>query len=322
MSQEAPFPQIEYMEFNITLDMSTFSKEVTKNSSLMLKIQKDPLKALNDLKNGVYSDDYINYQNEKGWTILHYLCRNARNIPYAYDLIEFLLNLPIIDVNSKNINTYTPLMMAACYSKIDSTEKTVEMLLQHQNIKLNLFSEERWTALMLAARHTNTTSSEKTVEILLQYKDIDVNFQNDYGWTALMLAAGHSNTDATPNTVKMLLQHPEIKINLQNNDGWSALILTCYQNLDPNRLCEQTIEMLLQHPDINPNIIPHHGKKTALMHICAKAFDETIASIERIIKLFIQHPNFDDNLHLQTIFNFNKWTLKQIYSLLDKNFDS
>ena len=276
MSQEVPFPQIEYVEFNITLDMSPFTKNVTKNSSLMLAIQKDPLKALNDLKNKVYSDDYINYQNEKGWTILHYLCRNAAKIPYAHDLIEFLLNYPLTSVN--------------------------------------LQDSEGWTALIFASRNSNIDSTTKTVEMLLQHKDIDVNLYICKKWTALMLAACNSNENSNNETVQMLLQHKNIKVNLQDRIGNSALMFTCLYSNDIST--KKTIEILLQHKDINLNLY-NNTKKTALMLFCTN--NESNESNDRIFTTFLNHPNFNEDLHLNIdIFRYKKWSLKHFNSLLTK----
>ena len=249
MSQEAPFPQIEYIEFDITLDMSSSSKNVKKNSSLMFTIHRNPLKALNDLKNGVYSDDYINYQNEYGWTILHYLCRNAAKIPYAHDLIEFLLNHPIIDVNLKNGSN------------------------RHHS-----------TPLMLACRNLHTDSDEKTVEMLLKHKNIIVDQRFDF------------------------------------NDiyNWTVLMIICYF-FSINGIGEKSIELLLQHPKTDVNI--QNGEyKTALMYICDKERQSVIniKSVDKIITMFLNHPNFNDELHAKTVLKYKNWSLKDIDSLFAK----
>ena len=251
MSQEAPYPQIEYVEFQFTLDMSPNSKNVAKNSSLMFKIQKDPLKALNDLKNGGFSDNYINYQNERGWTILHYLCRNARNIPHAHDLIEFLLNHPITDVNIPQRKKWSPLLMTTFYSNSTSTEITVEMLLKHPNINVNFQMIDGYTALMGAAKNSNNTSTEKTVEMLLKHPNINVNIQNKNGDTALMLAYDNENV------IKMLLQHPKININIKSNNNDICFIRLC-ENIHNSRsiinkktVISNILTIFQQHPDFD-----------------------------------------------------------------------
>jgi ankyrin repeat protein len=50
-----------------------------------------------------------------------------------------------------------------------------------------LTNNEGKTALILASGTTKVLSSEKTVELLLENKDIEINIQEDEGWTALMV---------------------------------------------------------------------------------------------------------------------------------------
>jgi ankyrin repeat protein len=59
---------------------------------------------------------------------------------------------------------------------------------------------------MYAARYSNTDSTERTVELLLEHGD-DLNLQNKFGYSALMYAAENSNTDSTERTVELLLKH-------------------------------------------------------------------------------------------------------------------
>ena len=60
-------------------------------------------------------------------------------------------------------------MMASRNSNIDSTEKTVEMLI-NAKCDLDLQDKEGFTALMLATKYRHTNSSEKTVEMLTNAK--------------------------------------------------------------------------------------------------------------------------------------------------------
>ena len=283
---------------DVILDMSPIITKVGKNSTLMINLQKNPEKTLEELRFGVYSIDEINYQNEKKWTILHHLCRNAAKISFAHDLIEVLLNHPKIQINLKSDNNYTPLSLACYHSKVDSTEKTIEILLKHPDIDVNLTESGGWTTLMIAASLSNAQSSDNTVKMLLQHPKINVNFVNSSGVSALMLACQFSKTESTEKTVEMLLQHKDIDVNIQSsNDKLSALMYACDNARTTST--EKTVQMLLQHPNINVNQKDHSGR-TVLIRSC-NISDNT--SNEKIVQMLLQHPNI--NVNLQT---HNGWT--------------
>ena len=277
---------------DISLNMSSLTLNVGKNSTLMLDIHKDSQTILSNLKYGIYSSKELNYQNDDGWTILHYLCRNAAKIPYSHDLIEFLLSHPDVDVNlTEKEREMTALMLATCYSNTDSNEKIVEMLLQHPNIDVNKYGKYGWFALLIAATNSNITSSEKTVEILLQHPNINVNLlDNHEGWSALMMACRHSNGFSSEKTVEILLNAKNINVNLQNKYGFTALMFAC-QHSNANS-SEKTVEMLLQHPDIDVNL-QKRGSLSALILSCRKI---NTTSTVKTIQMLLQHPNINVNL--------------------------
>jgi ankyrin repeat protein len=76
---------------------------------------------------------------------------------------------------------------------------------------------------MIAARYSRTDSTENTVQILLD-AGADVNITNDGGYTALMIAALFSGTDSTEKTVKMILgKRPNLLLkNKVGETAWSV----------------------------------------------------------------------------------------------------
>ena len=222
--EHSPIQNSDFKILDKKLDMSYIVRNIGKNSQLMCDIHDNPEDTFKKLKTGYYSLKELNYQNEEGWTLLHYLCRNSQKLSIYNKIIQYLLNHTDINVNLQTNHGLSALMMAAQYSNKDSSDKTVEMLLNHTDIDVNLQENFGSTALMMAARNSNTDSSDKTVEMLLNHSDIDVNLQTNDEWTALMMASRYSNTESSEKTVEMLLNHPNINVNLQNNDGWTALM--------------------------------------------------------------------------------------------------
>jgi len=197
-----------------------------KNSSFMVTVHMHPEKALRELEAGLISLEEINYQNDEGWTVLMYLCRNANKIAKAENLVQKLIDLGA-DVNLANnlANKLgsTALTLASNWTRTDSTEKIVEILLQVPNLNVNHPVTGGTTALGYACRDGNKQSTEKTVEMLLNHPQIDVNFQSTQGMTPLMHACEHVLDTSNKKIVEMLVKHPKINLNLKSKLGKSAI---------------------------------------------------------------------------------------------------
>ena len=88
---------------------------------------------------------------------------------------------------------------------------------------INEKNAEGWTALMISARNSNTFSTIETIRLLID-ANANVNLQKNNGSTALILASMYSNRDSTTATVQLLVDSGA-NPNLQNNDGETALTL-------------------------------------------------------------------------------------------------
>ena len=78
-------------------------------------------------------------------------------------------------------------MFSCRYSNTDSTIETVELLLD-RGANVNLKNSDGLTALMLACRNSNTDSNIETVKLLLNVNNIDVNIVfNDTKYNVLIL---------------------------------------------------------------------------------------------------------------------------------------
>ena len=98
---------------------------------------------------------------------------NIGTTKWTQSLVEELIHMlsttsnTNIHVDIRDKDGCTALMFAARYSKIGSTENTVQMLIE-AGANLDLQDKDGWTALMFASRYSSTDSSEKTVKMLIE----------------------------------------------------------------------------------------------------------------------------------------------------------
>jgi ankyrin repeat protein len=258
------------------------------------------------VKNIVYSNSTKNIPKEKKITSLTITC-NDSNSEYADKIVESA------DLNLQNKDGYSALMMAARYANTDSSEKTVEMLID-AGADVNLQNSDGLTALMMAARYANMDSSEKTVEMLIE-AGADVNLQNSNGWAALMMAAKNANTDSSEKTVKMLIK-AGADVNLQNGHGWTALMTASKRANEYSS--EKTVKMLIK-AGADLNLQTKWGYSAISL---AAEYANTISS-EKTVKMLIEagaNPTFlkdmDPLCHAIFSFVFSKYTLQKF---LEKN---
>jgi len=96
-----------------------------------------------------------------------YECVIMTNIyPKLNDFLEEYL-ITCDNINSVDCNGHSLLHWAACKSKNNSTEKTVEILI-NAGINVNLQNNFGGTALHYSAIYLNSTSTFKTIEMLIQ----------------------------------------------------------------------------------------------------------------------------------------------------------
>jgi ankyrin repeat protein len=123
-------------------------------------------------------------------------------------------------------------MLACRNSSILKLENTIKLLLENENIDPNnQATDSGFTALIITSMSTNQDSTEKTLEMLLNHKKINVNLKDKKGNTALIYSVMSSKSKSSEKTVELLLNHKNIDINLQNNNGSSAIMTCCITKL-------------------------------------------------------------------------------------------
>jgi len=190
------------------------------------------------------------------------------------------------DLNQKDKNGCTALMLASIYSNNDSSLETVKELIK-SGANLDLQNEYGWTALMLASRYSNDTSSLETVKELIN-SGANLNLQHNHGWTALMLASYNSNNDSSLETVKELIKS-EANLDLQNKDGWTALMLASkYSNNDSSL---ETVKELIKS-GANLDLQNEYGWSALMLASYNSNNDSSLETVKELI-------NSGANLDLQ-----------------------
>lgn len=141
------------------------------------------------------------------------------------EIVKLLLNKCTYNINLKNNDGNTLLMLVIMYKRIGSDE--IIRLLLRNNIDIDSQNNDGNTALMLATMYQRTDSYE-IIRLLLK-NNAKIDLQNNDGNTAIMLAVVYGGT----NLIKIfrLLLKKKANINLQNKKGKTILTLAPDNNI-------------------------------------------------------------------------------------------
>ena len=208
----------------------------------------------------------INFKNENGYTLLMMACRTNN-----YKIVEYLLDKGA----DPNIKTKFSGWFALMYAAECSDTDIINLLLE-KGADINLKNDKGWNALC----HSIFTS-KKANAIFLIKKGSDVNIRTDKEWTPLMLSV-RNNKD--PDILRFLLSIKEnaVDINATENKGKTALMFAAGESHHDSSL--ENVKILLEHgADIN---IVDNGRNTALCH--AVRLSDNTSSLETV-KLLLDH---------------------------------
>ena len=180
----------------------------------------------NYIKNKIDVKDNLNYKDKNDSTALMLASRYS-NDTSSLETVKTLIDAGAnLDLQKKD--GWTALMMASRYSNDASSLETVKTLID-AGANLDLQKKDGWTALMFASRYSNSNSSLETVKTLID-AGVNLDLQDVYGWTALMFASKYSNDASSLETVKRLID-AGANLDLKNVNGWTALFnLVRYSN--------------------------------------------------------------------------------------------
>ncbi|XP_048246396.1 ankyrin repeat domain-containing protein 17-like [Haliotis rufescens] len=142
--------------------------------------------------------------DDSGRNILHFACfsDNAQ-------IVEYILSHHIADINSRNKDGLTPVMIAACQG-----QKKVFDLLCGKGCDLNLTDHKDRTILHAACYGDNV----HIVEHLLLHEIVDINSRDENGHTPVIVAAQEGESK-----VFNLLVNKHCDLSVLNNDNYTIL---------------------------------------------------------------------------------------------------
>ena len=236
----------------------------------------------------------IDFQSGLGRTALIMACRNLNT--YSDNGIVKLLLENEADINLKDIDGCTALMMACYYSNYSNVE-TVKLLLEN-NADPNLKNNNGRNALMIACGYTNIVSSIEIVKLLLE-NGADPNLKDNNGRTALMDVCRYTNTESSIEIFKILLENGTDP-NLKDNNGLTALMYVCrYSNTESSI---EIVKILLNQNNIDVNIIDKNNKYNTLMILCK--FNPNQHEIAKLLKskINLNHKNYQNKKNRRYLF--------------------
>jgi len=138
----------------------------------------NPLKALEDLQSGIVSKKELDYVDQSGWNILHFICYYQKRIAHGSLLVEELLKHDVNFNLKSSGGGATPLWFAVVLDGHSSSEKEtiVEALMSMPNINTQIGSDG-YTVFTQALRDYGDTSSAEFISaLLMKYeKNFDIN---------------------------------------------------------------------------------------------------------------------------------------------------
>lgn len=147
----------------------------------------------------------------------------------AFDKIKDLLIDCQVNINAKNDDGITALMIASINSSIHSNNDTVRLLIEH-GANVNIQANNGATALYHACNHSHNSSDFETVKLLLD-NGANPNVNNNRGLTPLFILSMFA-TLLTLKVIDLLLDYGADAtqiINMSHNNT-TALITLCHNH--------------------------------------------------------------------------------------------
>ncbi len=137
-----------------------------------------------------------------------------------YELLEFLLQIPGININHQD-GTGNSALSVLIINKEDmqnygDTLKCAKLLVSHPLFEFNLANNNNTTALMLAAMDEH---HYQMLQLVLKVYNVDVTLRNNDNESAVLIATEWLYAT----NVRLLLRHPDIDINEIFDDGNTML---------------------------------------------------------------------------------------------------
>ena len=177
---------------------------------------------------------------------------------------QLILSHPNINVNIRNFEELTPLMMSCRDGYSEITEKlvtasTVDLNCRRSNV---LFGD---TAAMIAAYYNRP----ECLKILAKQDRVDWNYQTNKGWTAAICAVISNHVEC----VRILLTIPHLNWNLRTNENSG----------DPGRSA-LTIALENGNKEIINLVLSAKGLTLDIDHLKSKnVFEKAVAALQAFV---------------------------------------
>lgn len=260
--------------------------------------------------NEYYTCNFGNGKISSGFTHLMKLVLCVKKFPESINLIEKIVCETPDEIDKKNTNGWTALMLACTNCETHSDIATVKLLLNH-GANIEKCNNARENSLMLACVNSNKCSSNECVKILI---DTGVNINYYFGElnrTYLMTTCGCVGDGSNCETVKLLID-ANANVNFQDIYGRTSLMMTTDY---------YTIKMLID-AGADVNMLDYYGS-SVLMRMCCR-YENKIEN--KCIKLLIKSGadiNYQTTNGFTAIMGLCRWTNKHtnelIKILLDAN---
>ncbi|XP_067685531.1 serine/threonine-protein phosphatase 6 regulatory ankyrin repeat subunit A-like [Haliotis asinina] len=212
---------VNYILTHTTLNInSTNNKKMTPLLMAAYHGKKDVLGLL--LETGA-DTSAVDHKNNN---VLHLSCTGGH-----VDTVKFILNLNIVDINSKDLSGMTPVMLAAYWGK-----REIFYILVQQGADLSITDQIGDNILHKACIGGN----KDTVKHVLKLHIVDINSRGSKGMTALLYAAEYSDGDMFD-----LLLRNGADLSVVNDDGNNALHLACEEGAN------DIVESVLSQSTVN-----------------------------------------------------------------------
>ena len=207
----------------------------------------------------------VNMKNYEGDTPLHRACNVCFNFrkqyhyvnitedyrcDYNFNIVEYLLSLPSVDVNIRVANDFILLHKACQYGSLEIAKFLVSSL----SVDANTKSDAGYTPLHTACRYGQLD----IVKFLVSSFSVDVNIKDDENYTPLHISCRYGRLDV----VKFLMSSFSVNVNIKEDEKYTPLYIACrYGQLD-------VIEFLMSTKQVHPIYTTEEGN--TLLHIACK----------------------------------------------------
>ena len=234
-------------------EMSELGQIVNLPTQIEKVCQEDNVEELKKILSKGVTYDIINHHYINDMTPLSISYKKGKDTNYR--VFRFLLEHPLININSKGQSSDTVLHLACK----DHNIEIINLLLSQEDIDANVKNLSDKTPLIEAV-FDNNDNNIKIVKLLIPYSIINMGDANEN--TPLHIAIQHKKIEI----VKLLLEQSTINVNIGNSQRKTPLHVS-FEVLNNFEI----IRLLLEHPNIDTGVFDQY-QATPLLLACSNSY--------------------------------------------------